>query len=271
MELESVDIIYIEKDEKGKEIHEYRRGSDGKLFAGVSSISGILDKPYLKQWAVNLAVDYLQERSEDSTDLISEKDFDIARKIHIKRLKDAGNIGTDIHKFLERHVDASIKKTDLPIYFPSNYSKNESITDKWYTDFLDWEHHNNVKWLYSELLVADMMYDYAGRLDAIAEVNGYITLIDFKTSSKISKEYYLQTAGYQNAIESMGGKIQKRLIIRIPKTETHKVYDRKTRKYSEERNELEFHYVPTDYSFDRDTFLSMRDVYRWMNQDKLKD
>ena len=52
----------------------------------------------------------------------------------------------------------------------------------------------------------------------MAEVNGELTVIDFKTSAKIYKQYHLQVAAYAQAITEMYGKdVEKGLILRLDK------------------------------------------------------
>lgn len=60
----------------------------------------------------------------------------------------------------------------------------------------------------------------AGTVDCIAEVDGVLTVIDFKTSSKPKKEsyiedYFLQGSFYFNAFHEMTGEIPKQILILI--------------------------------------------------------
>lgn len=60
----------------------------------------------------------------------------------------------------------------------------------------------------------------AGTVDCIAEVDGVLTIIDFKTSSKLKKEeyiedYYLQGSFYFNAFYEMTGELPKQILILI--------------------------------------------------------
>jgi hypothetical protein len=256
--MNKLDIIY--DDAK----HEYRRGSDGKLFAGVSSISGILNKPYLLQWAANLSAFHFRDAVKAGrTDL--EEITEEARKVHNVKKTEAGQTGTDMHAIIEKHCKARIEGREPDV------GELDEITYYAYKQFLSWETMNDVVWKASELLVGNMELEYAGRLDLTGLVNGRKTLIDIKTSNSISHEYYIQTAGYLDALRWMGSQVTDRLIIRLPKTLTRKVYDRKLKTYREEKNEIEIHPVPTDTEFDIETFRHMRQVYKWINQKTLKD
>ena len=54
----------------------------------------------------------------------------------------------------------------------------------------------------------------------MAKINGKQCVIDFKTSAKIYKEYYLQVAAYVNAIGEMRGHLPELgVIVRVDKEE----------------------------------------------------
>ena len=76
-----------------------------------------------------------------------------------------------------------------------NYSKDKKATNA-IKQFLSWEKKNKVEWLASELVLASKKYLFAGTLDAVARVNGVLTVIDFKTSSMIGSDAFLQVAAY---------------------------------------------------------------------------
>ena len=251
--------------------HEYTRADNGKLLAGVSTVCGILDKPYLKPWAVKLCAEYAIANYEVGMNKTAfSAMMTEAKKQHTIRLKEAGQTGKDMHAVLEEHVLARIAGSTDSLKIENKLQLFA------YNQFLNWERDNKVKWYASEMLIGDLDENYAGTLDDVADVNGIFTLIDFKTSSHISEEYHLQTAGYVAGLRWMAkqGMIKKvpaaRLIIRLPKTLTKEVYDRKTKKYHTRPNELEIYPVLTDLEFDIECFLACRKVFKWRNQGLLK-
>ena len=62
---------------------------------------------------------------------------------------------------------------------------------------------NGIEWLGSEKKVYSKIWNYAGTIDALARINGELYVIDFKTSAKVYKDYYLQVFGYAQAIHEM--------------------------------------------------------------------
>lgn len=60
---------------------------------------------------------------------------------------------------------------------------------------------------------------YAGTLDAVAEIDGKIGVMDIKTSQEIFRDYNLQTAAYIEAIKKDLPNIQTRWILRIDQSQ----------------------------------------------------
>ena len=82
------------------------------------------------------------------------------------------------------------------------------------TNFLKWEKDHDVKFLKSEQVVYSKKYDYCGTFDNNAIVDGYLSLIDFKTSSGVYDDMFAQLAGYEQArVEEFPQEIYKKRAI----------------------------------------------------------
>lgn len=260
--------------------HVYTRVSDGKFLAGVSTISSIFPKPWLSAWGAKEVAkylgfsDYKEECLENSTKMLERikglevKDYQKliveAKGAASRKSKDALIDGTLGHEILESIVKYRMGKGSLDKY----YLLKEGEPLKRAIDmFLEWETKNVEKWVLSEARVADAeTYEFAGTLDAMAILrDGRLAIIDFKFASHIGEDYYLQTAGYQLTFELKGIKVDTRIILRFPKTDTMDVYDKVTRSYSKVENTIEAREVPTPYEFDRDTFIAARQIARYIN------
>jgi len=181
--------------------HTYE--ANGELVYGTTSITGVLDKPALKFWAVNMAIGVLEEKlvPGESLDEVEIKSLlEDARRAHMKRLSKAADIGTMIHKWLEEYVSAVINKTKIPKK-PVNKEMQNAIDA-----FLKWIKDSNVEFISSEQKIYSRKYHYAGTFDLEALVNGKRTIIDFKTSKAIYPEMLLQTSAYLKAKQEETGK-----------------------------------------------------------------
>jgi genome maintenance exonuclease 1 len=225
----------IEFQEDG---HTYTMG--GKLLTGVTTVLDVRAKDFLKWWTVKLMYQTLLPKLKEVQG-ISEEEWEKilleAKKAHTVKSKEALVSGTIAHDWIEKYIKG--EKNDLPEDEKARNAINE---------FLSWEKEHRVEWIASELVVASPEHQYAGTIDFIARIDGKLTLGDFKTSSQISEDYYLQTAAYQMALEPLIDEpIEQRVILRIPKDGT----------------EFEYQIVPTGVEFDKKTFLALREAHRW--------
>lgn len=159
---------------------------DGKPteMPSVTEILNFMEKPALKQWAANCAVDFIRAGGS----------LDEAATAWKLKSEDALDVGSIVHHAIEAYVDG--RKAD----FSGLDGELLEQARKSFQSFLDWERENNVQWLASELTVARPPF-FAGTLDALAIVNGEHFIMDFKTSAAVYNEYYYQLALYQTALE----------------------------------------------------------------------
>lgn len=254
--------------------HRYVSVSDGTMLAGVSSIASAMPKPWLAAWGAKEAVKALGYTDYGDLTLAEEilgkiRDMDAkgfvrllseAKGAHARKKTKALTDGKDGHAWLESHVMARIAGGALPSV-PDGFLKRPLA------EFLKWEESEVMAWALSEATVASVEHGFAGTLDAAAVMrDGRPAVVDFKFASHVSEDYYLQTAGYALPFEKYGIGFPRRIIVRLPKTETREEYDVATRRYSVVPNEFEAVEVPTAYQSDRRAFLAARELYRWQNQ-----
>jgi len=170
----------------------YKIEVEGKKMLKVPSVTGVLGviaKPALIPWAVNLACDHLLEIGSG----ITADDIETARKKHNVRKTDAGEIGSQVHAWVENFLKTGDKS------IPEHPQVQNGIKA-----FLRWVKEYNVQFFSSERVVYSRKYNYVGTMDAEAIVGGKKCVIDFKTSSGIHPEMFLQTAAYQYAAMEEG-------------------------------------------------------------------
>ena len=87
-------------------------------------------------------------------------------------------------------------------------------------NFHKWVESRAIEWVSCEEKIYSKAWKFAGTVDAVARINGKLCVIDFKTSAKVYKEYYLQLAAYSEAISSMLGEdVDLGVIVRLDKGE----------------------------------------------------
>lgn len=209
--------------------YEVQVGRTWKRMPGVTSVIGILDKPALLPWAariqqeadIEVAWHILREsQGSDSpwlTDdrlLFEERFRELAgaKKEHQKHLKEASELGGDLHKLIETWC---LQRMGVPR--PEPVINNEQAYYV-YAGFEQWAKSVDLYPLAIEAPVYSLKHCYAGTLDCLALVNGDLTLIDWKTSPRIYPEMRLQNVAYRQALAEMTGQEAAGLLVRLPKT-----------------------------------------------------
>lgn len=261
----------IERDSK----HVYRDPITGDMYQGVSTVSSIVPKDWLAAWGAKEAVkflgftDYKNDVENLNQMLLKIKNSSAEQYLEIlreakgasgRKSKKAMVDGKAGHQWLEDLVKARINgKKDPEI--PFNTPLERPIKQ-----FLEWDFNMVDYWIASEALVVNPEKRYAGQLDAIAVLKtGELTLCDFKFSSHIDPDYWLQTAGYAACFEPYNIRFDKRLIIRLPKTVEREEWNTKEFKYEMKPNDIEPFVVPTLYEVDRNAFFNALPLKSWIN------
>lgn len=253
---------------KGKfypESHRYY--VNGKAKRGVTTYIGVLDKSRaLITWATELYRDYLLSTLADGE--ITEEHIFEGCGLHEERKQEAAAIGDEVHKWIEQYLLGADPA------MPESREAQIGVTA-----FLEWVEAHKVEFISSERIVYSRQYDYIGKLDIEAKVDGKHCLIDIKTSNGIYNSFGLQTAAYVRADEEENGKkYDGRWIIRLSK-ETEAEYDARMARKNENRQRrgqstfepapyqvFEAKFLddePTNLERDFKAFVAAKALYEW--------
>ena len=186
------DIRYDPLDHKYWLNRSDQLGEDEDLVQ-IPSVTRILDScfpKHLTEWAAKAGADAYLECWNQNLEV--QDRYDLIVGAYKKIGEEAANIGSRVHNWLHQYITEAI---------PEKFESPEG-GEKCIDAFLEWEKTRQVKWEESERLVfqAARAIRYAGTADALAEIDGKKFVIDFKTSKKIYKSYYLQVAAYAAAL-----------------------------------------------------------------------
>lgn len=174
------DLVELERLKRtsvdGKRMYET---PTGLYYPSVTTVTSQLNKESIKRWRSKVG--------EETANKISTQ---------------ASRRGTAVHKLCEDYVLGNLTELNGELseekVMPSNRHVFHSIRN-----ILD-EHVNNIRavegFLYSDFLRT------AGQVDLIAEFDGQLAIIDFKTSKKLKKEewienYFIQESAYSFMFE----------------------------------------------------------------------
>ena len=206
---------------------------DGVRLPSVTHILGCIGKPALINWAANqeraactdaaadLYLDLCKTPPMSRTSFLATLSGRIGKqKAHRKELEKAGEIGSQVHELIEWNLRQQLGQKVGP---------EPKVVDDAQWAFMaweDWSQSVSLKPRHVEQIVFSKQYGYAGTMDLLADVNGVLTLIDFKTSKSIYPEAFLQTAAYMKAIEEMGHLVpQAGVVVRLPKNQTDPAFE----------------------------------------------
>lgn len=120
-------------------------------------------------------------------------------------LKKAAERGTILHNAIENWIKFGIEDV------PQEY-------EGYFKCFLDFMKEKNPKILGSEVRMYHKLLKYSGTADLIADINGEITLIDYKSASVISDmNCSVQLEAYAQALASHGIRIARKGILPLRK------------------------------------------------------
>lgn len=114
--------------------------------------------------------------------------FQAYSQVRPEKLKKAQDIGTHIHTAIEEYFDGTF------------YALTGQL-DLYFSSFLKWVENQDFKILMVEKRFYDHELRITGRIDLLADINGEVTLIDFKTGSWAHREIWkLQATFYRYLI-----------------------------------------------------------------------
>jgi len=191
-----------------EEKHECFDCKGKKIEDSVTGATGIIDKSgALMGWVAKMMGLYLLAEKDKGNFQITEEMIDRAKREYRRLKTEAADLGTEIHKWTSDWIKG--KNPAMPT--------DERVVNG-ITAFLKFQKEHKVKWLESERIIYSKKHNYWGVLDAIGKIGKDLVLIDFKSSSGIYPEMFIQTAGYQLAYEEeTGKKITKRMIVKFGK------------------------------------------------------
>jgi len=177
---------------KKAKTHTIYKTSKGRV-PGVTTITGVMNKPALVPWANKLGL----------------QGVEVARYVD-----DLATIGTLAHYMIECHVKN--EKPDL-----SDYSKNQiDSAENSFLKFLEWEKKNDVEYIEAEMILVSEKHQYGGQIDIYAVVNGIYTLIDIKTCKGVYNDHFTQVGGgYALLLEENGHIVDDVRIIRVGRSD----------------------------------------------------
>lgn len=164
-----------------KRINQYQsRVIPGKIFPGVTSITGVISKPELMMW-------YGKHGTTKCNEI----------------LKESQDFGSRVHTIIQ----ATLKGQELTL----NKDEQQILNN-----FLN-EAGDAKEWLWFEKDFVHEKYEYGGTADmAYVDKDGKRVLADIKTGKRVYDEHYLQLCAYEEGLkDEFGDKFDYKVIFHL--------------------------------------------------------
>ena len=184
---------------------------DGNKVPSVTRVIDSVTPKHLTDWAAKAGADWWH----DNRELVhtNEEVCEGIRNAYKEIGDTAKEIGSEVHKWIELWIKFKITGGDTETDYPDHVKIPMQ-------NFHEWVESRAIEWVSCEEKIYSKAWKFAGTVDAVARINGKLCVIDFKTSAKVYKEYYLQLAAYSEAISSMMGEdVDLAVIVRLDKEE----------------------------------------------------
>lgn len=109
----------------------------------------------------------------------------------------AAEAGTIAHGLVERYINNDDPAALLDGVSPDVGKKAQQAFDS----YLTWERMTNLKIVKQEMELVSELYKFGGCPDAIGEIDGKLTLVDWKTSNSVYQDMLIQLAAYKQLWE----------------------------------------------------------------------
>lgn len=168
----------------------YVHPESGDRQPGVTSVIGVLNKPFLVNWAAKVAAEFVCDNIGSVMPLaMSDRGaaIDLIKGASRRYTAKRGEIGTAAHELFERLAkgeDVGRQHPDMQPYV--NHFK--AFLDRFQPEFL-----------LTEPTVWNSTVGYAGSADAFLRIDGEIIVADWKTSAAVYPEVGLQLSAYRHA------------------------------------------------------------------------
>lgn len=192
---------------------------NGKRVPGATTFLGIKDKSaalvsYSKEQTIKHLLPTLIKSGSVNEEQLVQALYEDDRNTKV-----AKDLGSAIHSWIDDYIKHKLSKKNPMPEMPEDENILTGVTS-----FLDWESAHKVKFLWPDKVIYSLKYNYIGKADFGAIVDGKTCLCDIKTGNGMYNSVRAQTAAYAMAdTEESKTKYEGRWAIRIAK-ETKEEY-----------------------------------------------
>ena len=179
---------------------KHRYTINGKPAKGVTTVLQRLNKPALVVWAASEAKKYIEANLKPGVALDEVEIQQLAKDAmwaHRNRKDTAAEMGTFVHQFLQDWIEGN------PQPMPINPQLQKAVNA-----FIKWYEKQTMEGNCEQRLCSPTL-SLAGTVDFVGQLDGKLTILDWKSGSGIYPEYLYQMGAYAEMYdEEFGQKVE---------------------------------------------------------------
>jgi len=224
---------------------------------GTTTVINTRAKDFLMFWTIKEGIKYLDvhwDINRKYTKLEKENLLLLAKKAWTVKKDKALDAGKITHDLIQNSIVKGKRYKIKKLVFDRSEIQEEIRNA--YQAFLDWEKSKKkIEYYAGELIVGSKIHYVGGTIDAIAEVDGWLELLDWKTSNFLSEDVFLQTGAYKMQLLEGGVDLN---------------ISRRVVQFKKDGSGFKEIKIKSHYSKDVEAFLGLLTNYRW-NRDTKKN
>lgn len=200
------------KPQRGNPRPVYRT-ADGKRVPSVTTVLGVIAKPWLVAWANRLGLQGI-----NSTEYVEE----------------AAGAGTLTHAAIEAELTGQPMSDDLLAAFTD---EEKTLGRLAWANYREWRKQHDLEPVLMEHQLVSEQLRVGGTVDLYARIDGRFAVLDFKTSARVYESHLIQLAAYRALLEEHGHPVDEVRVVLIPR-EAHVIDGERERVLEDTRHEL---------------------------------
>ena len=182
----------MEKSGKRVKAHIVYKNKEGKRIPGTTTITGVINKPLLVNWANNLGLQGINVR-----DYVDDK----------------ADIGTLVHEMM--FCDLKGTEVDTSYYT----GQQIDIAKNSFKKYLAWKKEHTIEPILLEEGMVSEKFQFGGTIDFYGKIDGIPTLVDYKTCKALYMEHFIQVSAYRQPLREHECKVKNCAILRVGRSE----------------------------------------------------
>lgn len=218
----------------------------GERAPSITTVLKCISKPQLDGWAARATARYAAEHWDELDDTDPAERLEILKTAYQQESQPKADRGTLVHELCE-------------MWAKGTPGKVEKSVDSYMTQFFRFLGEVNPEYVEAEGTVWNRRHEYAGTFDAIAVIDGHVTLVEIKTGRGVHPEFAMQMAAQSHGefmVDAEGKEWE------LPQITRHALLHLRPRSW----RLIPVYEVESSYS----AFLAARRILRW-HEETAKD